>query len=545
MKNWIWALLLAFGVIISSLITTFIKFRLFSFSPDGFIIGAIALVAILVIGFVIAMGFNSKNDAQQALGLPSGSVRAVLALTVLVLFVLVSVFFYIESEKNISLAKNILTILGTLVIAVSAFYFGVKATEQGGKIAQKAFEEGSKSLAGTKNVPLKIIQEAISNNKDNWLEKYGCKDILPGKKSAGGTQFEVNCIVFEVNPKKLPDDPNKIIPKAISYISDGDEYEIPTDVRGAVVETSTVPLASLDLIEEMISIKRHEWIEKYKVDSIIAALKIKRLNIEETPCVQFIVTKKTGIPKNAEIIPDYFDYEGYRILTDVKEEDEPTEDSAIICPGSSVHRKNTQAKGTIGLKVYKESNGIRTDYLLSCYHVFCSTELSKGITKYQSSSKDSAIITKINNSETEIANVSEGVFNHKMDASIAKIIDGVVVDQKLKGDPNTPKYGLKIITSRDVINKTNVYTYGAVSKSKSGFILARAINRKIKIHGNQIEFQNVIPVTKISVPGDSGAPVSDEFGKIIGILFASNSSTTFIIPIVEILNHFNINIYYA
>lgn len=141
------------------------------------------VISILILTVVsIAFWVIKSSNAEFALGLPQGSVRALIALTLITSFAIISVFLfenlanekqvmdrydeqeyqkltsddfqnmtrvsiitdstvnppkkYYEVTKSIGLnkdaadfAKQILTTLSTLVIAISSFYFGAKATQ--------------------------------------------------------------------------------------------------------------------------------------------------------------------------------------------------------------------------------------------------------------------------------------------------------------------------------------------------------------------------------------------------------------------------------
>ncbi len=143
---------------------------------------AIAGVVVLLIALaLISMAFAlvKLSDPTQALGLPEGSVRAVVALSLVVLFAIITIFLYgdltnaghVNVAKNVTeaekqsfaelvphstfvkdastdknaaptytvyyadavsapaqdFAKQLLVLIGTLVTAVSSFYFGAKA----------------------------------------------------------------------------------------------------------------------------------------------------------------------------------------------------------------------------------------------------------------------------------------------------------------------------------------------------------------------------------------------------------------------------------
>jgi hypothetical protein len=134
--------------------------------------GVVALIAILVITVAVfaALGLS---DRTQAFGMPEGSVRAVIALSLILIFAIMAVFLYNQlretptttitgltqeqmaeipaqeiiasrpseagenlfdvqrrlerNETSEDFAKQLLTTISTLVVAVAGFYFGSKA----------------------------------------------------------------------------------------------------------------------------------------------------------------------------------------------------------------------------------------------------------------------------------------------------------------------------------------------------------------------------------------------------------------------------------
>lgn len=121
------------------------------------ILGSAALLTVLTVVAVIFSALKLQ-DKKQALGLPEGSVRAIIAICLIILFVMMSIYLFrsigttvrpitgaywngsafvpvngtayipIEpSEDQISIANNIVTTVGTLVVALAGFYFGTRA----------------------------------------------------------------------------------------------------------------------------------------------------------------------------------------------------------------------------------------------------------------------------------------------------------------------------------------------------------------------------------------------------------------------------------
>jgi hypothetical protein len=135
-----------------------------------------AISVLLVLLFLLAVGFSWVNltDPKQALGLPEGSIRAIIALFLIMVFVIFGIFFFrtvafpsgrvklpgltwaqiaelpvenlvnvvkskdkpetfdvtigvLASEAGSRLAQQLITTVGTLVVAVAGFYFGTRA----------------------------------------------------------------------------------------------------------------------------------------------------------------------------------------------------------------------------------------------------------------------------------------------------------------------------------------------------------------------------------------------------------------------------------
>ena len=146
------------------------------------------VILLMVIGLLV-FSFSHLNLAspEQALGLPDGSVRSIIALMLLVLFTIVAIFLYnsvatsgaLQSVKNVSsadletmrkhvtvvvatadpgkettgpftvyfrnsnlagedIAKQLIILLGTLVTAVSSFYFGANSVASAHEAILKA-----------------------------------------------------------------------------------------------------------------------------------------------------------------------------------------------------------------------------------------------------------------------------------------------------------------------------------------------------------------------------------------------------------------------
>ena len=95
-------------------------------------------------------------DANQALGLPAGTIRALIALILILLFAIIGVHLFrmvgaldpagtnAVSAEGVALAQQLLTTVGTLVVAVSGFYFGTASAARGAMISSQATKEATR-----------------------------------------------------------------------------------------------------------------------------------------------------------------------------------------------------------------------------------------------------------------------------------------------------------------------------------------------------------------------------------------------------------------
>ena len=92
------------------------------------LVGAIAFLVII---------FNQLDltTPNEALGLPDGSIRAILAVSLIFLFLIMSVFLYAQvnaagkDSAGLDIAKQLVTTVATLAVSVAGFYFGTNAVQ--------------------------------------------------------------------------------------------------------------------------------------------------------------------------------------------------------------------------------------------------------------------------------------------------------------------------------------------------------------------------------------------------------------------------------
>jgi hypothetical protein len=113
--------------------------------PVLVITGVMALFATLAL-VAVTFSVAGLSDHTQPLGLPEGSVRAAIALSLIVIFSITSIYFYTSlkdapaNAPNADFAKQVFAVVGTLMASVASYYFAsrtVTATARPGTLAPK------------------------------------------------------------------------------------------------------------------------------------------------------------------------------------------------------------------------------------------------------------------------------------------------------------------------------------------------------------------------------------------------------------------------
>lgn len=132
--------------------------------------------ALLLMLFLIAIGFNALHldDKTQALGLPSGSVRALIALLLIVIWVIVSIFLFTFvgglypsikiSQDGTTFALAFYATMSTLVSALAAFYFGSSSAKPQQAQSKPVVPEISKIFPPTGAVDTELTLTIMGKN---------------------------------------------------------------------------------------------------------------------------------------------------------------------------------------------------------------------------------------------------------------------------------------------------------------------------------------------------------------------------------------------
>jgi hypothetical protein len=151
--------------------------------PQSVGVGAAVVVGIgLVLIIMASVGLAYSGTAgpdTDAFALPEGSVRALIALAVLLAFVGLVVYvlgtILTEPAEKSAAAQTVIGILGTLVAAVSAFYFGANSVKTGAAaLASMSRPEPLGPEAMTKGTNETQLVGIVSPHglESNWYFEY-------------------------------------------------------------------------------------------------------------------------------------------------------------------------------------------------------------------------------------------------------------------------------------------------------------------------------------------------------------------------------------
>jgi len=320
-----------------------------------------------------------------------------------------------------------------------------------------------------------------------------------------------------------------------------------------------------DVIKEAIDKNEEAWIQQFDVLGV--GLGKKRVNglLTNISCLLFTPKEKQDTrPKNT--IPATIEFQSangrtFQIPTDVQETGGDARPSYVqaaaptVCDGQnpkklgcSVSRLNGDTTGTIGLKVSKNGKG----YLLSCYHVLFSPELANGILEVKPGVQPADSMTIISPSKLDGGSqndvqgkATEGRLTEFLDCALAELDDELLVSNTLALTGTIIKKVI-VLDSDHAAASFGVKLVGRTSGLQKGTLVSPycscSVGYKVNGESHPILLRGLISTTRISDDGDSGAPVTDNSGNLIGMLVATTPSFSYIIPADRILSEFNVTL---
>lgn len=300
-------------------------------------------------------------------------------------------------------------------------------------------------------------------------------------------------------------------------------------------------VVSSSIIQEFYKKNKNLLMEKYQPLGLgLGKKQISGLQ-QNVDCISFMVAEKSNNPKIQ--IPSYFPYiandgKKYNIPTDIVQETDISA-SSKVCPGSGIAVGDSP--GTLGLIVESQINGVKETCLLSCFHVLCGKDFSDS---YREFDKNSATDTSVMYGGKKIATVVKGKINSDIDGALA-IVEPTIPFDTESNHPyiKAPKIGIKILNKDDVNNNTILYISGSKTKAR-GSVRMHTSSAKIKFGHHVVKFDDLIVTDKLSVKGDSGAPLFTDKGEVVGLLVGDSDTKSFIQPILPLITQLNFMIKY-
>jgi len=312
---------------------------------------------------------------------------------------------------------------------------------------------------------------------------------------------------------------------------------------------SPLPVAGSDVAAEAIRAKGKEWVESFPFVTGIS-VKNKTAGGKDVGAVALVfkVTHKTD-PGEYGMIPHYLNYisqsgERYRLLTDVVREDLPQAKAAVSVPikenkapfplGNSISRRNGLT-GSIGL-VVQQSGDSTGDFIVSCYHVFCSPELMKNNKSFDKgdASAELSCASSGDDGTNMVGVVVKGVMDGRNDFAVAKLARGIAVDNGQATLNHVPS-SFGFVFPENVGD--TVTMCGRSSGVNSGKIKSHSAAQTISYFQGVVTnfFTGLIEVEPFSLGGDSGGVVVNEKNKVIGLVVAGSPDASYVLPVQDFL----------
>jgi len=199
-------------------------------------------------------------------------------------------------------------------------------------------------------------------------------------------------------------------------------------------------------------------------------------------------------------------------------------------------------RGTIGLIVRKRNDPEKKRYYLSCYHVLKSYQHDYS----QFSANQHEQIVDPTNHEAVIGTLVEGIRTPEVDVAICTI------ENNVSEMPDVTATSIRLLKEKNDYHKVRFQFWGATSKKTDCYV--RSLNYKLSLSypisstkneyfslNNLIIVNNAAGLTP-SKPGDSGAILTDEENRVVGMLVGGDSEQSYIIPITTVLDSMSLEI---
>ncbi|MDB5089719.1 MAG: hypothetical protein JWR09_3713 [Mucilaginibacter sp.] len=314
-----------------------------------------------------------------------------------------------------------------------------------------------------------------------------------------------------------------------------------------------------EVIAEAINKNYDSWHDAFGIVAVSSGKKISAGNPTDVNCIVFSpVDKIAHGDRLFQPIPSIIRFNSlngqtYDIPTDVQAAGSQIKGAAkLLCdsqlpkrPGCSLSRSDNQTTGTFGLVVYKGTQA----YVLGCYHVLCAPELNQQIFAYDQAPTPAKSIVSPGLEDSKngatLGELAMGMLTDELDCALAFIADPLAVTEKLCGADKVPN-GLLTLTDDHAkahfpLNGVG-RTTGLLQGETQSVYTTCSIN--YEIGGKRVEktMNGLITTNKQADGGDSGAPVFDSDNNIVGILIATSTKFSYIVPIQRIFAQYSLTL---
>ncbi|TRX37304.1 trypsin-like peptidase domain-containing protein [Flavobacterium sp. ZT3R18] len=324
------------------------------------------------------------------------------------------------------------------------------------------------------------------------------------------------------------------------------------DLKSKLSDKETYKMNTLKELDEWIAITEADIVKKVFEENknilknIQDVISVGIGHNNETKYIEVVTTNN-----NTHLIPNSFPY--YLPNNSVRKIDvKIIVSSPIVTHGnltfkSDLTNQNKPANyGSYGLAVkFKGTNGSHK-MLLTCYHVVIGKRHNYNDFNYIGEEN----IISPHDSTTVVGSIRNGIRNNSIDVAIIDISDTLSISNKLPNGKNI----IKTNPLSGEINNLEARIYGYKTNKTSAVGKVSGKNHDVVINyelpdGTGYEkwnLEDLITISNnnkaISVPGDSGSAVLDNYDNVIGIVVAGNDTHTYAIPIETIFEQLNIEL---
>lgn len=274
----------------------------------------------------------------------------------------------------------------------------------------------------------------------------------------------------------------------------------------------------------------------------------------------FYVSDKNDAAEPA--VPTSISYRGFQVMTDVRQmgdvklqnwpvDIEPDNGPLYLMGGSisEIIDNRQDSVGTRSLLVTKKDQGVDKIYLLTCYHVACSSLFENGQYDLNATGIQVAIPSKMVSPRFKSlppASVAAGGFGLSYDYALVAV-DASQFSNNIPNYPFAGYYTLDQIKN-NFLNNKKLLKYGASTLEKTGTY--RTYHSASTDLGGEITMSGVIETSCMSDKGDSGSPVIDPDNNfLVGFIIAGFTTgielerCSFILPYAQLDFKFSIKPY--